>query len=123
MFETLNIIGAVGTIFMGCIGLFAPKRASALVGLEATTEAGRSEFRASYGGLFVALGLVPLVTMAPAAFAVAGTAWLLTGVGRIVSILVDRASTPTNWAGVAFEAVLGVLLLVGTPGLYLLNSL
>ena len=57
---------------MSWIGLFLPARAAAITGLEAKTNAGRSEFRSSYGGLFIALGLIPLLSMEPIAFAVAG---------------------------------------------------
>lgn len=118
--DVLNVIGAVGTIVMGCIGLFLPTRAAAITGLEAKTNAGKSEFRSSYGGLFIALGLIPLLSMAPIAFAVAGSAWLFTGIGRIVSIGLDNVSDRTNWGGVGFELLFAFLLLVGAPGSSLL---
>ncbi len=113
--EILNMLGAAGTIVMGCIGLFFPKRAAVIVGLEPNTTAGRSEFRASFGGLFIGLGVVPLLSMEPIAFAVAGAAWALTAIGRVVSIFADQASSPTNWGGVGFELAFAVLLLVGAP--------
>ncbi len=120
-FEILNMIGAVGTIVMGCIGLFLPSRAALIVGLTPKTNAGRSEFRASYGGLFVALGLVPLLSMEPIAFSVAGAAWLFTGIGRVVSIVVDQVSDRANWGGVGFELLFAALLLAGAPGQALLG--
>ena len=72
--------------------------------------------------MFIALGLIPLLSMDPIAYAVAGTAWLFTGIGRIVSIIVDRVSDPTNWGGVVFELAFAALLLAGAPGSALLGS-
>lgn len=117
--EWLNLFGAGATILMGFFGLFLPKIAAKFVGLSANTNAGRSEFRATYGGLWVPLGLVPLLTQEPLAFLIAGLCWLGTGLGRIISIFLDKASDGKNWAAVAFEGGFAVLLLIGEPVLLL----
>ena len=70
--EILNIAGAGMTMVMGCLGLFFPQRAAEFTGLKAVTVPGRSEFRSTFGGLFLLAGLVPLITLEPAAFLTIG---------------------------------------------------
>ena len=111
----LNQIGAFGTVLMGCLGLFAPRAASNLVGLEAVTAPGRSEFRATYGGFWLPLGLAPLLTGADLAYQIAGLCWAGAALGRVASIAVDRVGTPQNWGAVGFEAMFAAALLVGSP--------
>lgn len=111
----INQIGAVGTVLMGCFGLFAPRAAADLVGLEPKTAPGRSEFRATYGGLWLPLGLAPLLTGTDLAYQIAGLCWLGAAMGRVASILVDRLGTPQNWGGVAFETLFAAALLMGAP--------
>lgn len=113
--EILNIAGAVMTLVMGCLGLFFPQRAAAFTGLRAVTPAGRSEFRSTFGGLFLLAGLAALVTRQPAAFLTLCAAWAGAASGRLLSILADRAHDPRNWAGVLFEAGFAALRLAGAP--------
>ena len=115
MFEILNMIGAIGTIGMGLLGLVFPDTAARFTGLRATTPEGQSEFRATYGGLWIPLGLVPILTQEPITFFMVGLAWFAAALGRVVSIILDQTNTYKNWAAVAFEAIFAVLLLVGSP--------
>lgn len=50
-------LGAVGTLMLGWFGLIAPMRAARMVGLVPDGSRGISELRATYGGLFIAMGL------------------------------------------------------------------
>lgn len=113
--DAFNLIGAAITAGFGLLGLIAPKRAADIVGLKALSKPGHSEFRATYGGLFLALGLAPFLMRDPAAFAIAGLAWLGAAGGRALSIRLDRAFSVKNVAAVGLEAVVGLLLLVGRP--------
>ena len=113
--EILNIAGAIITVLMGCLGLLLPQRAAAFTGLTAVTAPGRSEFRSTFGGLFLLAGSIPLLTMLPAAFPVVGLSWAGAATGRIVSIFADNANLPNNWIAVLFEAAIAALLLVGGP--------
>ena len=108
---TLATIGAALTLALGLLGLFAPGFAAEMVELSARTHPGRSEFRATYGGLFVGLGLVPLATQEPVAFLVAGAAWVGAALGRVVSITLDKSLSPRNWLAVGFEGAIGALCL------------
>ncbi len=117
--EALNLLGAAGTVAMGCLGLFLPKAAAGFTGLTANTRTAFAEFRATFGGMFVVLGLVPLATGAPVAYLVAGGSWLGAAVGRLVSVVVDQGyREPKNFGGVVFEATFGLLLLAGSPILF-----
>ena len=113
--DLLNLGGAVGTLLMGLLGLLRPKSAARFVGLQPLTPAGRSEFRATYGGLWAPLALMPLLTQDPIVFAVSGLCWAGAAVGRIVSILLDDALDAQNLKAVGFELVFAALLLVGDP--------
>ena len=104
-------IGAGITLLLGLIGLALPDRTAALVRLSARSHPERGEFRALYGGLFVGLGAVPLVTQSPAAFATAGTAWLGASLARIVSLRFEPTLPKTQWLAVAFEGGIGLLCL------------
>ncbi len=115
MFDALNIIAAVVTVGLGFYGLLLPHKAAELVRLEAARLEGRSEFRASFGGLWIGLGAVPLITMEPLAFAMAGIIWLTTALGRFVSFAFDQTLSRQNIINIGFEVACGALLLAGTP--------
>lgn len=121
--EMLNIAGASVTVLMGCLGLFFPKRAATFTGLKAVTDPGRSEFRSTFGGLFLFAGMAPLILTMPATFLVLGLSWAGAAVGRVVSILVDNADTPKNRIAAAFEAAIATLLLIGDPFSLLLETI
>lgn len=79
----LGQAAAVVTVVLGLMGLVFPSRAAAFTGLSAQSRTGFGEFRATYGGLFVALGLAPLVLGQPVVFGVVSVTWLGTAVGRL----------------------------------------
>lgn len=113
--DWLNSAGAAVTVLMGCLGLFFPRKASALTGLVAATAAARAEFRGTLGVTFIFLGAVPLVSQSPDAFLTAGTCWLGAAIGRIISIFADDGNDTRNWGAVAFECMLAILMLSGEP--------
>ena len=104
--------GALVTFALGLLGLFRPLAAAVLVGIEPIGTLGVSEVRASYGGLFTALGLCALVSQSPVVFTVVGLGWTGIAAGRLLSVLVDRSFAPKNLGGLAMEAGLAALLLV-----------
>ncbi len=105
-------IGSAATAFLGLLGLFLPDKASAFVSISPVGLNGRSEIRATYGGLFLALGVACIVAQAEMVFMVAGVAWLGASIGRVYSALVDRNSDIKNIGGIALEAGLGTLLVL-----------
>ncbi len=114
--EIINSIGAVATIGMGCLGLFAPNMASRMTGLTAINRTAFAEFRATFGGMFIAMGLIPLLTSEPLAYFMAGMLWIAAACGRLVSVVFDRGyQEMKNIGGIAFEASFGLLMLAGSP--------
>ena len=104
-------LGALATLLLGGLGLFFPDRAARFTSLSPVGRTGTSEIRATYGGLFAALGLFCLVPQATVVFLVAGVAWVGAAAGRTWSVVIDRNLETQNLGGIGFELAIGVLLL------------
>jgi hypothetical protein len=113
IYEYMNTMGALITLGLGIFGTFFPLRAAKFTGLSWETKEGFSEFRATFGGLFVALGLFPLVSGMPVAYVLVGIVWVFTSFGRVLSIFLDQGLTQKNVKAVLFEGGIGTLMLVG----------
>lgn len=102
-------------VMMTVVGLGAIFRPSALemVGIAATSPLGRSEVRAVFGGMFVALGASCLLTSEPIVFAVVGAAWLADVAVRIVAVFVDRVPAKEALRVLAIGSAIGAALLSG----------
>lgn len=112
-----GLLGDLGAIFcavMGLLGIFFPTLAARLVSIKPLGGIGMSEVRATYGGLFLAMGLTCLVLQSQHAFLVAGASWIGAGAIRIPSIWCDRVDRTKGLQAVAFELFLGTLLLCGS---------
>ncbi|MFZ9961604.1 MAG: DUF4345 family protein [Candidatus Limnocylindrus sp.] len=108
------IAGAVGTLCLGMFGLLAPTHCARFVGLSARDRTGFGEFRATYGGLFIALGALPLWSGEPMAFLAASLAWGGAAVGRLISVLIDGGyQERRSLAAFAFECAFALLLATG----------
>ena len=105
-------IGAFATTILGGLGLFAPNTAAAFTSISPVGLNGRSEIRATYGGLFTSLGVFCLVAQTEMVFTVAGVAWIGAGAGRVVSVFLDRNYNPKNLGGFAIEAAIGIFLCI-----------
>jgi hypothetical protein len=104
-------LGACATFALGALGFFAPARVATEVGIAALGVDGRAEVRATYGGLFFAVGGLCMLAQDATVFAVAGVAWMGAACGRALSMLWDRAAGPRGVAGLAVEGVIGAALL------------
>jgi len=107
----LSSAGALATTALGLMGLVRPMAAAAFTSMQPVGVMGISEIRATYGGLFAALGAWALWTQDPAVFTTAGVAWLGAAAGRASSLVVDRNRSRQNVGGIVFEAVIGLALL------------
>jgi hypothetical protein len=115
-----DIVALIACAIGGGLGLYAminPAWASKLVRLVPTAGQveGKSEFRATYGGLFLgghafaAYALVAQIN-GPVAAAAVGAGWMGSSVGRMLSIAADKTGTKLNAFNVAFELALGLAL-------------
>jgi hypothetical protein len=103
--------GALTTALLGCLGLLFPSAVGRVLGLEPDRPLGISEFRATYGGFFLCLGIGCLFAQSVPVFTVVGAAWCAASLARIVSLVVDGSRTWQNLAGVGFEAGVGLSML------------
>ena len=104
-------LGAFVTALMGAFGLLAPRRAAEFISIKPVGDNGISEIRATYGGLFLALGVLCLVSQSPTIFIAAGVAWVGAACGRLFSIFLDKNNDARNFGGLCLELVVGLLLL------------
>ncbi len=108
----MEYAAAILTFLLGLLGLVSPGTAMRLVGIEPNRPHGLLDVRATYGGLFIALGAFPLLAAEPVAFQMLGIAWLTAGLARIVFTPIDRVWTRENLAGIAVEIGLGLAALL-----------
>lgn len=109
----LSVIGALVCAAMGLLGVLAPGKAAKLVSIQPVGGLGVSEIRATYGGLFFAMGVTCLVVQEPSAYLVAGASWAGAGLLRFPSLLLDSGSFPKALGGAMIELTVGLLLLTG----------
>jgi hypothetical protein len=108
--QILHHLGALLTLAMGGLGLLRPHTAARLIGLEPRGRLGVSELRATYGGLFGALGAFALATRDEVAFTLLGAAWLGAAAARVGDALFAGAERRI-WRAALFEAAVAGLLL------------
>ena len=109
--HVLHLLGALVTLGMGAFGLLRPLAAARLIGLAAEGRLGLSELRATYGGLFAALGAFALVTRDEVAFTLVGAAWLGAAAARCADALLVPGADRSVWRAALFEAGVALLLL------------
>ena len=110
------IIVGIIILALGLAGLFYPDRIMGVLGfsiLNASHSAGAlGEVRATYGGIFVVMGVYALLAaMDPAAHSARllfiGLLWLGACGGRLVGAYVDGNPGLPGWVAVAFELLIG----------------
>lgn len=109
----LALVGSVLCMVMGLLGAVSPARVARLVSIRPVGGLGISEIRATYGGLFLAMGLACLILQSNHAFLVAGASWLGAGLLRFPALFLDKGSFPKGLAGALLELTIGLLLLSG----------
>lgn len=115
--------------WMGLYSMLKPAWGSKTVGLVPISghSEGPSEFRATFGGLFLFGHLVTLFLLwrldpmsAPMITLPLSAAWIGSGIGRTLSIFLDDGTgTRLNWIWVGFEVGMG--LAIGLPVIMLLK--
>jgi hypothetical protein len=108
----LKWIAAAATILTGVFVLVKPLGAESFTGLQAVGPRGISEFRAVFGGLFIALGLYPFIAQSGVAYKMLGWGYLAIALARILSILVDKSYDRSNFISLAIEIIFGIILIL-----------
>jgi uncharacterized membrane protein len=107
----LKVIAALVTAATGLLAFVKPDAAYGFIGLNANGVRGVSEIRAIFGGLFIALGLAPLL-LGPVAYQMLGIGYLAIAVTRAFSIFFDKSFAQSNIISLVIEIVLGVILVI-----------
>jgi hypothetical protein len=107
----LKIVAAVATAATGLLALVKPDSVYGFTGLIANGARGISEIRAIFGGLFIALGVVPFIFGKPA-YVILGYGYLAIAFARLFSIIYDRSYDQSNWISLGIEIVLGIILVL-----------
>lgn len=108
----LKVLGALATIATGAISLLFPQSVTGFTGLAAQGGRGITEIRAILGGLFIALGAAPLILNQPSTYQMLGIAYLVIGLVRAVSMVVDKSIVSSNVISLVVELVFGVILVL-----------
>jgi hypothetical protein len=103
----LPLVAAGITLALGALGLLNPSGIQSLTGVRASAKEGISEVRATYGGFFMALGVMAFMTRSPLVYQTLGAAWGAAAAARVLSLLIDQVWTPKNLAMLLFEAAVG----------------
>lgn len=107
-----NTVGSLATLGLGVFGLFWPRAAAKMVGIVPEGERGISEVRATYGGLFLALGLYATVWQSNEVFRGLGLAWMGAAAARTFSFVKDDSRSGANVGGIVMEAAIGASMLI-----------
>ena len=108
----LKIIFLVLTAATGALSFIKPDAVYGFTGLTPAGARGATEVRAVLGGLFIGLGIAPLLLNTPEAYRVVGIGYLAIAVTRVIGLFVDQSFTASNWASLVFEVIAGVLLVL-----------
>jgi hypothetical protein len=107
----LKVIAALITALTGGLALVKPTAIYGFTGLTASGPRGISEIRAIFGGLLIALGIVPLL-LGPLAYQMLGICYLAIAATRAFSIVFDKSTAQSNLISLGIEIVLGVILVI-----------
>jgi hypothetical protein len=112
----MNIFATIGagvSVAAGVLGFLWPHQVSKVIGLGLPSGLAISEFRATYGGLFIGAGIAVLMIGSSDAASVLGAALAGAFVARAASVVIDRSRSKENIAGLVIEAAVATLLLLG----------
>ena len=110
--QTLKYISAIATILTGLASLFWPTRFLGFTGLDVVGGRGITEIRSVLGALFVGLGAAVLYFNSPDAYQTLGITYLVMGIVRGISIVVDDSAESSNIISVVVELVFGIILVL-----------
>jgi hypothetical protein len=108
----LQIIAAIATILTGLYSLLKPAAITGFTGLQPVGGRGITEIRSILGGVFIALGTVPLALNSPDAYLMLGITYLVIALVRGVSIIIDKSAVSSNIISLVVEIVFGIILVI-----------
>jgi len=111
--QVLKIIGCIGTIGTGLLAAVRPSVVPGFTGLKTTGPRGVTEIRSIFGGLFIGVGVFPLIVGTPATYQMLGVMYLAIAAARVISMVVDGSlKESSNVISLVVEIVFGVILVL-----------
>jgi hypothetical protein len=107
----VNTVGSLITLGLGLFGLFWPLAAARLVGIEPDGARGISEIRATYGGIFLAIGIYATIVQSDVVFRALAVAWCGAAAARAFSYVHDESRSASNLAAIVVEAAVGIMMM------------
>lgn len=92
----LKLIAAGATILFGIVALIIPKRTAASAFIKAESKEGQAEIRASWGGMFIGLGIAVIFLGSDDAYFVVGIAYAITALARSITWVRDKSIINRN---------------------------
>ncbi|MDE2870054.1 MAG: DUF4345 domain-containing protein [Chloroflexota bacterium] len=113
LLRLLRFVVLAATVASGLVLVVKPESVSGFTGLAPDAARGITEIRAAMGGVFIALGVAPLVLRRPAE-RVLGLVYLAIAAVRAPFMFADgSAAEQSNWISLAFEVAAAGILLAG----------
>lgn len=112
LIQILQIIATIGTLLTGAVSLFKPESVTGFTGLRPEGGRGITEIRSILGGLFIALGVFPLIVNSPIAYMMLGVTYLGIAAVRAVSMFTDKSVVQSNVISLVVEIIFGVILVI-----------
>ncbi|MEM8650447.1 MAG: DUF4345 family protein [Pseudomonadota bacterium] len=113
--DMIFMLVALLTTLLGAVAFFVPGVMLKLIRLQPveSNPAAKGEIRGLLAGFFLAIGIIYIAVPSARLFVglELGAVWMLTSVGRLVSVIFDRASSLYNWLAIIFEFAVGAVLL------------
>ena len=109
--QLLNILACIALILFGAYAFVRPYETAQFAHLKPEDNNGEAEIRINFGGLFILMGVAPLVINEPAGYQVVGLALLGAFVTRLITLVTDHPQTSMSYvlSGV-FELLVGLAL-------------
>lgn len=111
--DVLQVVALLSTAAFGVIGLVKPESITGFTGLNPNGARGLSELRGIFGGLFIGLGLAPLLLGTAEAYQVIGIGYLVLAAARSFSVIYDGCYDRSNLISVVTEIAFGIVLVLG----------
>ncbi|MEO1162246.1 MAG: DUF4345 family protein [Chloroflexota bacterium] len=110
LIPTLKNLTALASVIFGIVALFQPQATASAASLKADTAKGIAEIRASWGGLFIGLGLAVIIIGTPEAFQVFAAAYAMTAIVRLITWVLDTSIiSRTGIIILTFEVVSAII--------------
>jgi hypothetical protein len=110
---TIKMLVALASVIFGIIALFRPRILAKSAFLNADSQRGEGEIRASWGGLFIGLGVSVIILGDNSAYMVFGAAYAGAAVVRLVNALIVPALfNRTFYTILGFEVISAIIFFI-----------